>query len=144
MNVGIALETDAAFEPLSVVVTDAAVKIKEYFATRDYGQDLSNIFIGVILTGPGSERLHPVRRPSYKKLLRFNNRIIKRQMEMKNVFQYDVKPDYEIFSRLNVGEARRVFLELLLDSTIVIEKHKARFPDFDLERFKEDLRSCLK
>lgn len=143
MNVGIALEIDSALESLSTVVIDAATKIKEFFANRNYGPDLSNIFIGIILTAPGSERLHPVRRPIYKKVLRFNNRIINQQMEFKNVLQYDVKPDYETFRRLDAGQARRLFCDVLLASTAAMEKHKAKFPDFDLDRFKSDLRSCL-
>lgn len=143
MNIGIALEIDSALESLSTLVTDTAAKIKEFFAHQDYGQDLSNIFIGVILTGPGSERLHPIRRPTYKKVLRFNNRVINQRMEFRNVFQYDVKPDYDILRRSNADQARRVLCDALVASTVVLEKNKAKFPDFDLDRFRNDLRSCL-
>ena len=63
--------------------------------------------------------------------------------ELQNVFQYDVKPDYEVFRRLNAVEARRILCELLVESTAVIEAHGASFPDFDVRKFKADLQFCL-
>jgi hypothetical protein len=35
-------------------------RMKECFADKSYGDDIESLFIGLILTGPGSERLHPV------------------------------------------------------------------------------------
>jgi hypothetical protein len=63
---------------------------------------------------------------------------------MCNILQYDVKPDYESFRKLNALDAGRVFCQLLLDSTALIEARRASFPDFDLQQFKEDLRTCLR
>jgi hypothetical protein len=143
MNVSIALEMDSALESQAAVITDAAIKMKSFFADRNYGTDLSNIIIGIILTGPGSERLHPVRKATYHKTLKFINRIINLPMEITNIFQYDLKPDYEIFSRLHGAEARQWFVNALIDSTMLIEKHKSKFPDFDVQRFMADLRLCL-
>ncbi len=143
MQVALALEIDASVDSLSTAVAEAAARVKDFFAGRDYGEDIANLFIGVILTGGGSERLHPVRKLSYKKILSSTSRITRQKMEMRNVVQYDVKPDYEAFRRLNYEQAKRFIADELVNSTSILEQHKAKFPDFDLQKFKDDLRVCL-
>ena len=143
MQVALALEIDASVDSLSNAVAEIAASVKDFFAARDYGEDVASLFIGVILTGPGSERLHPVRKLSYKKILRSTSRITRQKMEMKNVVQYDVMPDYEVFRRLNYDQAKRFIANELVNSTSTLEQHKAKFPDFDVDKFKDDLRICL-
>jgi hypothetical protein len=140
---GLAITMDVSLERLHSVLADIATKLKKFFESREYGNDLLHIFVGVILTHPDGSRLHPIRKPSYKKLLRYKSPITNEQVEMKDVFQYDVRPDYEVFRRLNSVEARRILCEVLVESTAVIEAHRASFPDFDVHKFKADLQSCL-
>ena len=143
MELGLAIEMDVSIERLLPVLGNIATKLKTFFEHKQYGPDLLHIFIGVILTHPDSSRLHPVRKPSFLKLMKYRS-LTNEKVEMCNVFQYDVKPDYESFRKLNSLDAGRVLCQLLLDSTALIEARRASFPDFDLQRFTEDLRTCLR
>jgi len=140
---GLAIEIDESLEVLHSVVANIAVHSKKFFASREYGSDLLHIFVGVILTDPASSRLHPIRKPSYKRLLKYKSPITNQKVEMKNVFQYDIQADYETVRKLNSAEARRTMCALLLGSTTVIEAARASFPDFDVQQFIADLRCCL-
>jgi len=55
-----------------------------------------------------------------------------------------VKPSFEIFSQLNSLQARKYLVGLIVDSTDVMTRHQSKFPNFDITRFKEDLRVCLR
>jgi len=140
---GLAIEMDVSVERLHSVFADIAIKLRTFFETRQYGNDLLHIFVGVISTHPDSSRLHPIRRPNYKKLLKYKSPITDEKVEMKGLFQYDVRLDYEVFRKLNSVEARRMLCEVLVESTAVIEARRASFPDFDVQKFEADLRSCL-
>jgi hypothetical protein len=143
VELGLAIEMDASIERLHPVLAKIATKLKAFFESKQYGQDLLHIFIGVILTHPDSSRLHPVRKPSFRKLVKYKSSLTNEKVEMHNVFQYDVKPDYEVYRKLNSLDAGRVLCQLLLDSTAMIEAHRGNFPDFDVQQFTEDLRTCL-
>ena len=143
MELGLAIKMDVSIERLLPVLGNIATKLKTFFEHKQYGPDLLHIFIGVILTHPDSSRLHPVRKPSFRKLMKYRS-LTNEKVEMRNVFQYDVKPDYEAFCKLNSLDAGRVLCQLLLDSTAMIEARRASFPDFDMQQFKEDMRTCLR
>ena len=143
MEFGLAIEMDVSIERLQSVLADIAIKLKKFFETKEYGNDLLSIFVGVILTHPDSSRLHPIRKPNYRRLLKYKSSITNEKVEMRNVFQYDVRPDYEVFRNVNSVAARQLLCKALLESTAVIEARKASFPDFDVQKFKADLRSCL-
>jgi hypothetical protein len=143
MEFALAIEMDASIERLHSALADIATKLKQFFHSREYGKDLLHIFVGVILTHPDSSKLHPVRKPNYKKLLKYKSSLTNETVEMTNVLQYDVKPDYEVFYKLNSEGARRLLCEILVESTEVIDARSASFPDFDVQRFKADLQSCL-
>ena len=51
MNVGLALVIDESLDSMSDVVTGLGDRLKKYFRKKDYGSDVCNLFIGVILTG---------------------------------------------------------------------------------------------
>jgi hypothetical protein len=66
MIVGIALTIDEEIAWLSHGVWRISARLKECFADKSYGDDIEAMFIGLNLTGPGSERLHPVRGLKYR------------------------------------------------------------------------------
>ncbi len=96
----------------------------------------------MILTGPGSERLHPIRPFKYKKSLR--TKIPGKVIERKNVVEYDVKPNHSTFSQLSLDQARQQLSKLLVDSIDLVEQHKSEFPDFDVAQFRGDMKLCLR
>lgn len=141
MRVGLALEIDSALDHLATVVSEIDQELKTFFSDREYGNDVENIFIGIVLTGPGSERIHPVRRLRHKKLHKI--RLPGKQIEFRNLVEYDIKPDFEAYRRADVCEARRRLVGDLVGSLEVLEKHRDRFPNFDVAHFGSDLRVCL-
>jgi hypothetical protein len=143
MNIGLGLETDIAIESLSHVVTELEDALKACFQGRDYGRDLENIFIGVILAAPDSEQLHPVRALRFKKHVRYTFPNTDVGAEFRNVVEYDVKPDYSTFGQLSPTQARQHLFRVLLESISILEEHKHKYPDFDIRRFREDFKACL-
>ena len=143
MQLGLAITMDVSIERFHPVLANLSTKLKAFFGDKQYGPDLLHIFIGIILTDPKSSRLHLFRKPSFRKLVKYKS-LTNEQVEMRNVFQYDVRPDYEVFRKLNSLDAGRVLCQLLLDSTAMIEARRESFPDFDVQQFTEDLRTCLR
>jgi hypothetical protein len=55
------------------VVTELDDKLKEFFRDKSYGPDVENFTIGIILTSPDVDHLHPVRGLKYRKHLVFKH-----------------------------------------------------------------------
>jgi hypothetical protein len=144
MDVGLAIESDVSVEHLMPAVRGVNNAIEAYFVDRDYGSDLTNIGIGMILvTGPISERLHSVRPFRYRRFDREKSRITGEIFEIHTTAEWDVKPDFEKFSAMRSDDARDYLCEALIASTACLEEHRNQFPDFDVSRFRNDFESCL-
>ncbi len=141
MQVGLALEIDISILSMGDIVTALDDRLTEYFREKDYGSGLAHLFIGVILTGPGSETLHPVRDLKFKKRVKYSQ---PPKVDLQNVAEYDVKPSFDIFSQLSGEQARDYLAKVLVDSLDILDTHKEKYPDFALARFKEDFRACLR
>lgn len=139
MNVGVALKIDASIDDRSSVVTELDDKLKEFFRDRSYGEDIENFTIGIILTSPDVDHLHPVTGLEYRKSLLFTNP----RIELNNVVEYSVRPNFDLFTQLSLPQARDYLSRLLVQSTAILEAHKDKFPRFDAGRFIEDFRLCL-
>jgi len=143
MNVGLAIEIDASVDHLMPSLRGIFNALKEYFASRAYGSDLIEIAIGVILTGPRSERLHPVRPFKYTRFQKQKSRITGGIFEIEKAAEWDVRPDFEKFSRMSQTHAREYLCEILVASTECLDAHRSKFPDFEVGRFREDFKACL-
>ena len=75
MEIGLSLEVDGELGRLTNAITRIEDRLTAFFAGKDYGEGVASIYIGVILMGPGSERLHPVRAFKYQKVYKFTSRI---------------------------------------------------------------------
>lgn len=144
MDVGLAIEYHFSVEHLMPAVLGVNNALKACFTDRAYGSDLSNIAIGMILTGPGSERLHPVRPFDYSRLKRVKHPGTGHIMEIRNSAGWDVKPDFTAFSGMNLEGARDYLCEALIVSTACLEEHHSQYPDFDVTRFRADFDACLR
>jgi hypothetical protein len=140
MNVGVALQIDASIDDRSEVVTELDDKLKEFFRDKSYGPDVENFTIGIILTSPDVDHLHPVRGLKYRKHLVFKHP----PMEFNNVVEYDVRPDFDLFSQLSLPQAREYLSRLLAQSTTILEANKGKFPRFEVEKFVRDFNLCLR
>ena len=140
MRVGLATEIDASIDHLSGAVSDLSLRLKAYFETRSYGDDVQSISIGVVLTGPGTAERFPTRGLRYRKLVK----IPVLRTEMKNVVEFDVRPDFDKFRVLGFGEARAYVGECLIESLGILDKHREKFPNFDTQEFARDFAACVR
>lgn len=144
MNVGLAIESDRAVEHLMPAVLGVNNAIEAFFVEREYGPDVIEVIIGLILmTGPTSERLHPVRPFQYRRFDTERSRITGGVIEIHNSASWDVKPDFAAFSSMDLKGARDYLCESLIASTACLEEHRSEFPDFDVSRFRGDFEACL-
>jgi hypothetical protein len=145
MNVGLAIESDRAVEhlvPAAVGITNA---LEAYFGDRQYGPDVIEIIIGLILmTGSVSERLHPVRPFAYRRFATERSRITGGIVEIHKSASWDVRPDFAVFSGQSLQGARDYLCGVLLASTAVLQEHQSEYPDFDVPGFRADFETCLR
>lgn len=144
MEIGFAREVDVELERLSSTVTRLEDRLKAFFSDKEYGEGVSSIFIGVILMGSGSERLHPVRLFKYQKLCKFRSITTGERTEIPEVVMLDVKPDFDTLKRLNSEAAGSYIAEALIKAMDVISSHQKKFPMFNAAKFKEDFAMCLR
>jgi hypothetical protein len=144
MEIGIALEIDAELERLSSAVTRIEDRLNGCFSTKNYGEGVASIFIGLILMGTDSERLHPVRPFRYRKLYKFTSRITGERTELSDVVTFDVKPNYEGLRRLNAEAAEQFIAAALIEAMDAFSKHQKKFPHFNVTLFTEEFAACLR
>lgn len=145
MDIGFGIESDVSVEHLMPAVRAVNDALTAYFAGREYGSDLIDITIGVILVTNTSisNRFHPVRPFKYKRIDKFKSITTGQIVEIRNCASWDVRPDFEIFSGLSLDGARDYLCETLIASTAVLEEHRSEYPDFDVARFRADFAACL-
>jgi len=143
MIVGIALSIDEEIDRLSHGVGQISARLKECFADKSYGDDLESIFIGLILTGPGSERLHPVRGFRYRRKFTLKSTLTGITEYLGNTVDFDVKPDYATIRTMNSEKAESYIIDALLDGLGILSNHKKKLPNFDCDRFAAAFAACL-
>jgi len=143
MKVGLALEVDTSINYLAEAVTSLDAKLDSYFADRAYGAGIDNLFIGVILTSPESSHLHPVRSLKFRRRSRFQSMATRLSVDLKNVVEYDARPDFETIRGMSVSQAKSYLSQVLADSLSAIEDQLPRFPDFDFQGFCRDFLDCI-
>lgn len=143
MKVGLALYIEEEIDRLSAVAARIDQRLNEFFETRTYGEDVQSIVIGLILMGPGSERLHRVRPLKYRRQYTLLNRELNLKEYFGNVVEFDVKPDYLSVRTLNSEDAALYIIRSLIEGLSQLIPHQSKFPDFDLARFREHFCACL-
>jgi hypothetical protein len=144
MIVGIALSIDEEIDRLSHGVNKITARLKEYFADKSYGDDIESLFIALILTGPGSERLHPVKGLKYRRKFTLKYSLIRTTEYLGNTVEFDIKPDYATIRTMNSEKAQMYIIDALIDGLDVLKKNWAKFPNFDVARFLAEFTDCLR
>lgn len=146
MDVGLGIENDVSVAHLMPVVRGINDALKACFSDREYGADLIDITIGMILVTNTaiSNQFHPVRPFKYKRIDRFKSITTGQIVEIRNSASWDVKPDFSTFSGLSLEAARNYLCKSLTASTAVLEEHRSEYPDFDVARFRADFETCLR
>ena len=137
MKIGLAIENDATVTNLIPAVHGIDRALKSCFDNKEYGSDMLNIAIGTILVNEStiSQQFHPARPFKFKRLERVKHPGTGQVMELHNCASWDVKPDFEKFSGMDLNDARDYLCDYLMDSTKCLEDNHSLFPDFDVARF---------
>lgn len=139
MNVGTSLEIDETLDSMSIIIHETGEALNRFFEHRSYGNGIENLVIIVILTEPSGTMPHPVMQFSYRKIVRVRFP----PLEARDVVEYDIRPEYGLFSQMSPEQASSYLRRLLVESTAVLTEHADRYPDFDVEKFRQDFESCL-
>jgi hypothetical protein len=143
MIVGLAAYLDQEIERLLPGIGRASTRLKEYFADKSYGDDIESLFIGLILTGPDSERLHPVRPLEYRKKFTLKSSLTGSTEYLGNTVEFDIKPDYATVRIMNSENAQKYIIDALIDGLDVLKENQHKFPKFDVARFTTEFTDCL-
>ena len=120
--------------------------LKSHFLLNDYGPDVQNIAIVIILikTRPGYEKWYKVRQPKYIEYLSGYSVITgePKLWEWKKRYAIEVRFDdslFEEFIESNEEEANHILARETLKALDLLDKLPKRLKHFDKERFKNDV-----
>jgi hypothetical protein len=143
MIVAIALSVDEEIDRLSNGVGRLSVRLKECFADKSHGDDIESLFIGLILTAPGSERLHPVRPLKYRRNFTLKSSLTGTTEYLGNTVEFDIRPDYTVIRTMNSEKAQQYVIDGLIEGLDVLKKSRAKYPNFDVDGFTTAFTDCL-
>lgn len=136
MRIGIAVEADAEFFHHCEIANDLDRRLKASFAAANYGDGVQNIFVGVLLIGPGGEKFHPTRPFKFTRR-RKDYGLDSHGADLVNIVEFDVKPAF-----LD-GVEPPAIAEAVLEGFDQWKSKLIALPSFDAERFLSDVRSVL-
>jgi hypothetical protein len=139
MHFGFGIEIDHSIDRFSRLAIALEDEINRCCGKKHYGSDLQHISVGLILTNPEGNDMHPIRPFRFTKLVKIA--LIKK--ELHNVAEYDIKPNFPRVRQMTDTEFRRHLCHLLIESTETLERHRTKYPNFDVERFRGDLQACV-
>lgn len=115
--------------------------LKEYFSNKNYGADLTTLYITYICESATFANVSRLRKPSYKaKGRRYTYQGVEVERPEKSL-GYDVISDYNAIK--NVEDIRPIIARDILNSLNTIITIK-KITDFDLPRFKSDFEQFFK
>jgi len=113
-------------------------KLKNYFQSKNYGNDLKEISIGVVVVEPRLQKFFKVKKPTYiSKPTTYIRNTISRTMH--RALYYKISLNFDRFNNIGEKEAEEMLKKELMNSVTQINGVKNRIRDFNLERFKNDL-----
>ena len=126
---------------VSDYIKQVSYGISEFLETKNYGEDLHEIYIGIICVSPEFDFFFKIRKPKYK---RGKEIIIEddRAYEMLSALVYDIKLDHRKYVDASKNEVKRMLSAELLNSFTAFNSVKIK--SFDSERFVHDIAEHLK
>lgn len=120
-------------------------QINNLVKNESYGDDLKEIYIGIICVSPEFDSFFKVSKPKYQK---DNKTYIKEgiKYELNKTFQYDVKLEFNLFKSLKGNDLKKEFVLVLFKSFDVFKSDniKKKIKDFDSTTFLQDLELFFK
>ncbi|HOZ86513.1 MAG TPA: Imm44 family immunity protein [Bacteroidia bacterium] len=134
-----------AFAPVSTVevkhvslLNDFEHKLNNFFQSKNYGEDLKEIYIGVIIVSPKLKRFFKEQKPTYtfKPTNYIRNTI---SCSFNKAFNYRINLNFERFNNAGEAEAREMLKSELLSSVSLFDRFKNKIKDFNVNLFRQDL-----
>ena len=129
MIVGLTSYFSANLDKKADIVSDVSMKFRVNFSSKQYGESLKEIYIGVICN-------------EQKEDSDFYFKSKKKYSKRSKELEYDIRIDFDLFSNSSESECQKIISEELLKSFEVIKDLKLN--DFDLNSFKNDVTDLLK
>lgn len=115
-------------------------KLKSYFNSRNYGNDICSYLIGVICVHPKFDSFFKIGRPQYIEEKTVTYERILGPTHIYKSFSFRIKLDYPSFIKSNTKDGLKMIATLILESVKNI-KYPRKIRDFDKERFYGDLKA---
>lgn len=126
---------------VSDYIKQVSDNISEFLRTRDYGDDLRTLYVGIICVAPEFDFFFKVRKPKYKKGKEITIQD-GRPYERTDALVYDIKLDYNVFVNADANEVKKMLAKELLMSFVIFNSIKVKL--FDREGFERDVAYCLR
>ena len=120
-------------------------QINKLIKNKSYGNDLKEMYIGIICVSPEFDAFFKESKPKYQK---DSKTYIKEGItyELNKTFQYDVKLEFSLFKSLKGDDLKKEFILVLLKSLDILksENIKKKIKDFDSATFLQDFETFFK
>jgi hypothetical protein len=139
MTIGFAPNVSVELIKHSSAIKSMENEIDNLAKEKNYGEDISELFIGIVSVSPQFEQFFKPRSPKYTK---GHKSYSKEDVHYKvyNCFEYDIRLDFESLKNATELEVKKMIAQELLSSLDMFKK----FKKFDSNQFKSDLEALFK
>lgn len=140
MEFALAIYISIEIDKKSSVIQKISDDLGNYFKTKDYGDSIKSLIIGIVCVSPNFKQFFKPRKPKYtkdKKVL--ISQATNEKFEIEKCFEYDVEIDFESFRNISDNEAKKIIEKEIIKSLKVFEEMKLKIKDFNTAKFEEDL-----
>ncbi len=112
--------------------------INKITQNANYGEDVTELYIGIICVLPQFEVFFKPRKPRYDR----DEKVYEKEgvkYKLHKTLQYEIRLNYEIFKDASEIEAKKILLQEIFQSLKALDKMKGKLKDFNTTKFKEDL-----
>lgn len=133
------------FAPVSTVevkhitlMSELQDKLNSFFQSKNYGEDLKEIYIGVVAVSPSLERFFKQQKPKYtfNRIQQVRNSV---SYSLDRALKYYINLNLECFNNANETEAREMLKKELLSSISLFDRLKNKIKDFNVTPFRQDM-----
>lgn len=122
----------------NIFITDLSFIIEKYLADKNYGTSIMDFLIGVVCVKPEFEKFFKVKRPKYTEdeIETHDGHSV----HIKSTFSMNFIMDHEKVIDMTDSVFEKYLIERIVDSVLSLEKMPKKVVDFDLVRFKDDMK----
>jgi hypothetical protein len=122
-------------------VNDLSVELKSFFENKNYGEDLGELYFGLITVKPEFDQFFKERKPRYKPGERISM-VDGFEIKSNNCAEIDCKIEFSIISKLNKEELLKKVCEEILSASDSLTR-LSKLKKFDFKSYKTDLENYL-